>query len=267
MTSTLRASATTTPVSGTVKDLTGKVALVVGGTANMGLDFARNFAARGAAVVVTYGHNEEAAAEAAAQLGALTEPGVGSEVIRADATDGADVTRVFDHVIGQFGKVDIVIHVPGAIEKTTIADATDAQYDRLFDVNTRSAFHTLREASRKVAPGGRIIALSTSLTGLALPTYGLYSATKMAVEVMVKALAQEIGGTGTTVNIVGPGPIDTPFFHGPESAESVQFVLDHLSLAHRLGTTDDVTPLVAFLVSEPARWINGQVLRVNNGMV
>ncbi|MGW7660799.1 SDR family oxidoreductase [Streptomyces sp. NPDC054756] len=267
MTSTFSVPAAGTAVDGSVKDLTGKVALVIGGTAHMGLDFARNFASRGASVIATYGNNEEAAAVAAARLDEAAEPGVRSEVIRGDATDAAGTARVFDHVVGQYGKVDIVIHVPGAIDKTTIAEATDEQYDRLFDLNTRSAFHTLREAARRITPGGRIIALSTSLTGLALPTYGLYSAAKTAVEVLVKSLAQEIGGTGTTVNIVGPGPIDTPFFHGPESPESVQFVLDHLSLAHRLGRVDDVTPLVAFLVSESARWIHGQVLRVNNGMV
>jgi 3-oxoacyl-[acyl-carrier protein] reductase len=245
-----------------VKDLLGKVALVVGGTQNMGLAIAEGLAGRGAAVVVSYGHDERAATAAVERLEAL---GAAAQAVRADATQTDDTIRLFEHVVTTFGHVDLVVHMPGGVMKKPLVEFTDDDYDQLMDINARSVFLTLREAGRRVADNGRIVVLSTTLTGVTIGQYGVYAAGKAAAEQMVKALAQEIGARGITANLVAPGPVDTRFYHGAESPESVRYAT-HANPLRRLGQPGDIAPVVGFLLSDQAGWINGQLVRANGGM-
>ncbi len=244
------------------QDLREKVALVVGGTQNMGLAVAEELAGRGAAVVVSYAHDGQAASEAEQRLKAL---GAQAQAVHADASKADDTARLFEHVISQFGRVDIVVHMPGAILKKPLVEFTDEEYDGLMDLNARSAFLTLRESARRVSDNGRIVVLSTNLTGSILGLYGVYAAGKAAAEIMVKAMAKEIAFRGVTVNVVTPGAVDTRFFHSQETPESVEAVI-HFTAMQRLGQPSDIAPVVGFLVSDRAGWITGQILRANGGM-
>lgn len=154
------------------RDLDGKVALVVGGSRNQGAAIAENIASRGASTVISYANGDGAARET---LSALREHGVTAEAIRSDARVSADVNALFEGVVSRHGRLDIVVHTPGAVMKKPLADFTDEDFDYLIDLNTRSAFNTLRAAARHIADNGRYVVLSTTLTSIMTGPYGLYS--------------------------------------------------------------------------------------------
>ncbi|KAL0346324.1 UNVERIFIED_CONTAM: NADPH-dependent aldehyde reductase-like protein, chloroplastic [Sesamum radiatum] len=114
--------------------------------------------------------------------------------------------------------------------------------------------------------GGRIICLTTSLVAALKPGHGAYTASKAAVEAMVKILAKELKGTGITANAVAPGPVATEMFYAGKTEEMVKMVVEQCPLG-RLGETDDVAPVVGFLASDAGGWVNGQIIRVNGGYV
>ncbi|HEU5355460.1 MAG TPA: SDR family oxidoreductase [Actinocrinis sp.] len=244
------------------RDLTGKVALVIGGARNMGSAIAEHIAARGATTVVSYLSSDEAAEQT---LAALEKHGVQAEAVRSDATLSTDVDALFTGVVARHGKIDIVVHVPGAVIKKPIADFTDEDFEHLINLNTRSAFYTLRAAARNLADQGRYVVLSTTLTSVMTGPYGVYSGSKAAVERMVLAAAKELGARGITVNAVAPGPIDDSFYHAAETPDAVAAATHH-SPRGRLGAPHDIAPVVGFLVSPDAGWVSGQTVRANGAM-
>lgn len=246
----------------TTRDLEGSVALVVGGSRNMGAAIAENLAERGATTVISYA-GDDAAAEKTLQR--LESHRVTAEAVRSDATRSADVEALFDGVVARHGTLDIVVHLPGAVIKKPIADITDEDFDHLIDRNTRSAFYTLRAAARRLADNGRYVVLSTTLTSVMTGPYGVYSASKAAVERMVLAAAKELGTRGITVNAVAPGPVDDSFYHGAETPESVAGAT-HNSPRGRLGEPGDIAPVVGWLVGADASWVSGQTVRANGAM-
>jgi 3-oxoacyl-[acyl-carrier protein] reductase len=244
------------------RDLEGKVALVIGGSRNQGAAIADAIAARGATTVITFANNEEAAQQTAAALG---KHGGTVEAVRSDARVSADVDALFNDVLTRHGRVDIVIHTPGAVLKKPLADFTDADFDHLINLNTRSAFNTLRAACRHLSDNGRYVVLSTTLTSVMTGPYGLYSGSKAAVERMVLSAAKELGARAVTVNAVAPGPIDDDFYHAAETPASVEAATHH-SPRDRLGLPSDIAPVVGWLVSEDAGWVSGQTVRANGAM-
>lgn len=245
-----------------MRDLEGKVAIIVGGSRNQGAAIADAIAARGATTVITFANNEDAAQQT---LEALAKHGGTAEAVRSDARRSADVDTLFDGVLARHGRIDIVVHTPGAVLKKPLADFTDADFDHLIDLNTRSAFNTLRAACRHLADDGRYVVLSTTLTSVMTGPYGLYSGSKAAVERMVLAAAKELGARGVTVNAVAPGPIDDDFYHAAETPEAVEAATHH-SPRNRLGRPEDVAPVVGWLVSAEAGWVSGQTVRANGAM-
>jgi 3-oxoacyl-[acyl-carrier protein] reductase len=171
------------------RDLDGKVALVVGGSRNQGAAIAENIASRGATTIISYANGDDAARET---LSALREHGVTAEAVRSDARVSAEVNVLFEGVVTRHGQLDIVVHTPGAVMKKPLADFTDEDFDHLIDLNTRSAFNTLRATAHHIADNGRYVVLSTTLTSIMTGPYGLYSGSKAAVERMVLALAKEL---------------------------------------------------------------------------
>ena len=246
----------------TTRDLEGKVALIIGGTRNQGAEFAKNIAGRGATTIVTYQNNEQAAKET---LTALQQLGVKAEAARSDATSSADVNKLFADVVANHGKLDIVVHTPGAVIKKPLVEFSDADFDHLINLNTRSAFNTLRASARHLADNGRYVVLSTTLVAIMTGTYGLYSGSKAAVERMVIAVAKELGDRGITVNAVAPGPVDDDFYRGAETPESIA-AASHHSPRGRLGIPSDIAPVVGWLVSDEAGWVSGQTIRANGAM-
>lgn len=258
-------SAVAAPVPGALpagRDLAGRVALVVGGSRNMGAAFAEDLAARGATVVISYAGDGEAAA---GTLARLDKHQLTAEAVRSDATVPAQVEALFGGVVARHGRLDIVVHVPGAVLRKPLSEVTDEDYDLVFDRNARSAFLTLRATARHVADGGRCVVLSTTLTSVMTGPYGVYSGAKAAVERMVLAAAKELGARGITVNAVAPGPVDDSFYRAAETPESMAAAALH-SPRGRLGDPGDIAPVVGFLVGAGGGWVSGQTVRANGAM-
>lgn len=244
------------------RDLDGRVALVIGGSRNQGAAIAEHIAARGATTVISYANDDEAAERT---LTELEKHAVTAEAVRSDATLSADVNPLFEGVVARHGRLDVVVHTPGAVIKKPLADFTDDDFDHLIDLNTRSAFNTLRATARHIADNGRYVVLSTTLTSIMTGPYGLYSGSKAAVERMVLALSKELGGRGVTVNAVAPGPIDDSFYRAAETPESIEAATHH-SPRGRLGQPEDIAPVVGWLISDEAGWVSGQTVRANGAM-
>ena len=139
-------------------------------------------------------------------------------------------------------------------------------FDRLININLKGSFNTLREAANRMEHGGRIVNLSTSVVGLLLPGYSVYTATKAAIEAMTSIMAKEMRGKQITVNAIAPGPIATDLFLNGKTPAIIERFSKAAPL-ERLGTPEDIANAVGFLVSPAAGWVNGQTLRANGGIV
>lgn len=243
-------------------DLAGKVALIIGGSRNQGAAIAENIASRGAVTVISYASGDESAQQT---LEKLEKYGGTAEAIRSDAVVSADVNVLFEGVVARHGRLDVVVHVPGAVLKKPLADTTDAEFDHLINLNIRSVFNTLRATARHIADNGRYVVLSATLTSIMTGSYGLYSGSKSAVERMVLAAAKDFGARGITVNVVAPGPVDDSFYRAAETPESIE-AATHRSPRNRPGRPEDTAPVVGWLVSAEAGWVSGQTVRADGAM-
>jgi NAD(P)-dependent dehydrogenase (short-subunit alcohol dehydrogenase family) len=245
------------------KPLKGKSAIVAGARNNQGRAYAAALAAMGADVVVHY-HRAETKDQAEETARLVRAQGSKAVLVQGDLADVPNVKKLFDAAQSNFGKVDILVNTVGYIIKKPIADITEADYERSHRANSKAILFTMQEAARRMADMGRVINIGTSLTAGAAPGYSLYAGTKAGAEEYMRMMAKEVGKRGITVNNVAPGPLDNPFFHGQENAQSTAFAAG-LSAAGRLGKESDITPVVAFLASPESQWINGQTLWVNGG--
>jgi 3-oxoacyl-[acyl-carrier protein] reductase len=240
-----------------------KVAIVTGASRGIGAAIAERLAGDGFAVVVNYAGK---AAEAETLAERIQQNGGKALTIQADVSEPAEVGNLFDAAESAFGGVDVLVNNAGIMRLMPLAEADDTVVDSLIAVNLKGVINTLREASRRLRSGGRIINLSSSVVGLYQPAYGVYAATKAGVEAMTHVLANELRGRNITVNAVAPGPTATALFLDGKPQE----VIDHLSkLAplERLGQPQDIAAAVAFLAGPDGAWINGQVLRANGGII
>ena len=249
----------------TQRNLTDKTAIVTGASKNMGRAFAAALAARGTDVVVHY-HSDKSKSDAEESARIVKENGSRALLVSGDLAQPDAVESLFKSTEDAFGKIDIVINTAGIVIKRPFIEYTVEEFDRSFAVNSKAAFLVMQQAGKKVQDGGRIINMGTSLLGAFTGYYGVYAGSKAPLEDFTRALAKEIGHRGVTVNTVAPGPIDTPFFHGEENEQSVNY-LKAASVANRLGEIDDIVPVIEFIASEESRWVTGQILFVNGGFV
>jgi 3-oxoacyl-[acyl-carrier protein] reductase len=240
-----------------------KVAIVTGASRGIGAAIAERLAADGFAVVINYAGNAAAAGALKAKIEGKDGRAVTSQ---GDVSDPATARRMFDEAEKAFGGVDVLVNNAGVMTLSKLADAGDAEFDRHIAVNLKGTFNGLREAARRLRRGGRIVNLSTSLLGTKLETYGIYGATKAAVEFLTAMLSKELRGRAITVNAVAPGPTTTEMFFAGKSQELVDRLAKAAPL-ERLGTPEDIAGAVSFLVGPDGGWINGQVLRANGGLV
>jgi 3-oxoacyl-[acyl-carrier protein] reductase len=242
-----------------------QVAIVTGASRGIGAAVAQRLAKDGYAVVVNYAGN---AAEADKVVSAIAASGGQAIAVQADVADPAAVQALFAQAIAQLGRIDVLVNNAGIMPSSLpmLAETDDATFDRLFEVNVKGSFNTMRAAARLMAQGGRIINFSTSLVGTALPGYSVYAAGKAAIETMTLILAKELRGRNITVNAVAPGPTATELFLNGKTPEVIER-LAKMAPLERLGTPEDIASTVSFLAGQDGSWINGQTLRANGGMV
>ena len=247
---------TTTPLS-------GKTAIITGSARNMGRAFAVALARLGADITVHH-HGDASRSDAEETARLVRAQGVRATIVDGDLADTATVKHLFEATLGAFGRVDIVINNAGLVIKKPFTEISEAEFDRSFGINAKAAFFVMQEAARCIADNGRIINMGTTILGATIPFYSVYAGAKAALEDFSRALAREIGGRGVTVNVVAPGPVDDPFYHGAETPESVARATT-VSVAGRLGHVEDIVPLIEFLASPQSQWITAQTLFINGG--
>lgn len=241
----------------------GKTALVTGASRGIGAAIAERLARDGFTVVINYAGNAQAAEALAAKI---QKAGGRATTAQADVSDPKAVARMWANIEAAYAGVDVVVNNAGIMKLSPVAESDDGLIDSQLAVNLKGSLYVLREAARHLRNGGRIVNFSSSVIGLKLETYGVYSATKAAIEVLTGILSKELRGRSITVNAVAPGPTATSLFLDGKSPELIDRMAK-MNPLERLGTPEDIAAAVAFLVGPDGGWINGQVLRSNGGMV
>ncbi|RZQ62468.1 SDR family oxidoreductase [Amycolatopsis suaedae] len=239
-----------------------RVAIVTGGSRGIGRQSVERLVEDGFAVVVGYGGN---AKEAHDVVETLTAGGGQAIAVQADVGDEVAVKVLFDTAESAFGGIDVVVHAAGVMHLAPLAELALDAMDRMHRTNIRGTFVVDQQAARRVRTGGAIINFSSSVLGLGMPGYAAYAASKGAVEAITLILARELRGRDITVNAVAPGPTATALFLDGKDEETVARLAGQAPL-ERLGRPEDIAEVVSFLAG-PARWVNGQVLRANGGIV
>jgi 3-oxoacyl-[acyl-carrier protein] reductase len=242
---------------------TTKSAIVTGGSRGIGAAIATRLAQDGFAVTVNYAGNAKAAAEVVA---AIEKAGGRAIAVQADVSESAAVRALFDATEKAFGGVDVLVNNAGILTTAKLGDETDEAFDRMMTINVKGTFNGLREAARRLRTGGRIVNFSTSVVGTKLENYGVYTATKAAVEAFTGVLAKELRGRNITVNAVAPGPVATELLTAGKTPEMLALFAKGAPL-ERLGMPDDIARVVSFLAGPDGGWVNAQVIRANGGLV
>jgi 3-oxoacyl-[acyl-carrier protein] reductase len=241
----------------------GKVALVTGSSRGIGAATAKRLARDGYAVTVNCVVNRELAAGVVREI-----EGAGGRAIwvQADVSDPAAVGRLFDENDRVFGGVDVVVSNAGIMRLAPFREMTDEHFDRMFAVNAKGSFNVLREASRRVRDGGRIVTLSSSIVQLRSPTYGPYAATKAVQDMYAGVLAKELGARKIAVNAVAPGLVNTTLFTDGKTQQQIQGFIDRTPMG-RLGEPSDIADTIAALCGSDGGWISGQTIFSNGAVV
>jgi len=240
-----------------------KTAIVTGAGVGIGAAIAQRLADDGSTVVVNYSRNQSAANTVVKRIEAA---GGRAMAVQADVGDPAGMPALFDAAEAAFGPVDILVNNAGVMRLSLLADASDTDFDAQCAVNFGGTFRGMREGAKRLRDGGRIVSVSSSVVGFYQSTYGIYAATKAAVETLTRVLAKELGPRGITVNAVAPGPVETELFLDGKPDELIQNIVRTIPLG-RLGRPHDIADAVAFLAGPDSGWVNGQTIRANGGAV
>jgi 3-oxoacyl-[acyl-carrier protein] reductase len=239
-----------------------KAVIVTGGSRGIGRATSLLLAAHGWDVVVNYANNHD---EASSVVEEIVGRGGRAKAVRADVSSASDIKDLFDQAEQAYGHVNALVNSAGIIRPSLIKDLDDAMLSEQLDTNLRGTINGMREAARRVSDGGRIVSMSTTTLALNPPTYGIYNATKAAIEALTRVLAKELGSRRITVNAVAPGPVETELFIAGKSQAEIDRMAEAAPFK-RLGRPQDIAEVVAFLLSDAAGWVNGQTVRANGGL-
>lgn len=243
-----------------MSNLIGKVAIVTGASRGIGRGIAERLAQDGATVVVNYSGSEQ---EAKQVVEAILSQGGKASALQANFSLIDDSRRLFQEVSDLYGQLDILVNNAGTGIVAAISDVTEADYNKVFDLNVRGVLFAMQEAAKRMNNGGRIINISSTTTIHPESGMAVYAASKAAIKLFTAVMAKEVGERGITVNTVMPGPT-IPGMFGNMPPE-VQQQAAASSPFNRVGTPQDIADIVAFLASEEARWLTGQDICANGG--
>ncbi|WP_323992917.1 SDR family oxidoreductase [Nguyenibacter sp. L1] len=251
------------------RQTSGKIALVTGGSRGLGRNIVLNLARRGVDAIFTY-HADRAAAEQVAALAA--EAGRRAVALQLDAGDTAgfgDFVQDVRQALAGLGaqRFDYLVNNAGTSHHDSIENTTEDAFDALYRVHLKGVFFLTQKLLPLINDGGRIVNISSGLTRVIMPGRAPYGTMKGAVEILTRYMAKELGPRRIAVNVVAPGAIETDFSGGlvRDNPEFNKRVADMTALG-RAGLPDDIGPMVASLLSEDHRWVNGQRIEVSGGM-
>jgi len=243
-----------------MSDLTGKVALVTGGSRGIGAAIAKRLAGAGAAVALTYVQAADRAREVAEQIEA---DGGRAAVVEADLTRPEAAAEAVEQTVLELGGIDILVNNAGFLAYGPLAEVSAADLDRVLAVDVQSVFLAAQAAARHMGDGGRIISIGSCFNGhVPAANFVLQATAKSALVGLTKGLARELGPLGITATIVDPGPIDTDM--NPADGESADFQRSLTALG-RYGEAEDIAAAVAFLAGAGGRYVTGTALAVDGG--
>ncbi|MBA9068456.1 3-oxoacyl-[acyl-carrier protein] reductase [Methylobacterium sp. RAS18] len=244
--------------------LAGKVAVVTGASKGIGAAIAKALAKDGAAVVVNYASSK---AGADAVVGAITAAGGRAVAVQADVSQAAQARGLVEAAVQQFGRLDVLVNNSGVYEFAAIEEVTEEHYRRIFDLNVLGALLATQAASKHLGEGGSIINISSVVTDVLMPTSAVYSGTKGALNAISGVLANELAPRKIRVNVVSPGYVVTEGTHtaGIAGSEMEAGLVAQTPLG-RSGQPDDIAGVVAFLASDDARWVTGEVINASGGV-
>ena len=242
--------------------LNGKVAIVTGASSGIGAGIARAFGAEGAIVIVNYRNGRDAADAVVASIAAAGGTAV---AVQADMARSADVVRLFDTVVADHGKVDVLVNNAGTAVFEMVTDLTEDAFHKQFNLNVLGYFLATREAVKHMGEGGgSIVNISSILSTHPSAGGSVYSATKGAVDNMTYGLARELGPRGIRVNAIMPGYTNTPATDGAFVGDLRDRLLAETPLG-RVGEPADIAPTAVFLASDDSHWVSGESIRVTGG--
>ncbi|QHN04075.1 glucose 1-dehydrogenase [Granulicella sp. WH15] len=246
---------------------TGKVAIVTGSSSGIGQSIAIRLASEGAAVVIDYHSHPEGANETKAKVEAFGSKAI---TVQADVSSLADTQNLVDQAYIQLGGCDILVNNAGVEKNAPFLEVTEKDYDMVLDTNLKGAFFLTQAFVKRLVAlqkPGRVINISSVHEDMVFPNFASYCAAKGGMRMLMRDLAMELGPVGITVNNVAPGAINTPINTALLADKpKLNALLNNIPLG-RLGSTDDVSALVAFLASDEAGYITGSTYVVDGGLM
>ncbi|KMO37997.1 oxidoreductase [Methylobacterium tarhaniae] len=244
--------------------LAGKVAVVTGASKGIGAGIAKALAREGAAVVVNYASGR---AGADAVVAAIVSAGGRAVAVQGDVSKAPEAQGLVEAAVQQFGRLDVLVNNSGIYEFAAIEDLTEDHYRRQFDVNVLGLLLTTQAAARHLGEGGSIVNISSAITHVHTPTAAVYAGTKGAVNAISGVLANELAPRKIRVNVVSPGFVVTEGTHtaGVVGSDMEAGLVAQTPLG-RAGQPDDIAGVVAFLASDDARWLTGEVITASGGI-
>ncbi|MFC9644644.1 SDR family NAD(P)-dependent oxidoreductase [Streptomyces mirabilis] len=243
--------------------LDGKVAVVTGGSSGIGFATAQQFVEEGAFVFITGRRRPELDK-------AKDEIGRNVTIVQGDVSVSADLDRLFGTVAEEKGKIDVVVANSGLVDPQVFGQITEASFDRIFNVNARGTLFTAQKALPLMNDGGSIILVGSIAGHVGVEGYTTYSATKAALRSYARTWTKELKGRGIRVNVLSPGPIDTPIMDSQadskEGADAIRAAFASVVPLGRMGRPEEVAAAAVFLASDESSFCAGMELSVDGGM-
>lgn len=248
-----------------------KIALVTGGSRGLGKNMALSLAKKGIDVILTYNSKKDEADEVVKEIEQLGQKAV---ALQLNVGDVKTFEQFFKNVLDSLqkifatDKIDFLVNNAGVGNHASFDTTTEQQFDTLVNIHFKGVFFLTQQALPLLADGGGIVNISTGLARFSLPGYAAYAAMKGAIETLTKYQAKELGVRKIRVNVVAPGAIETDFGGGTvRDNATVNAFVSSVTALERTGQPDDIGPVVAFLCTDDAKWINAQRIEASGGMM